>query len=83
VHGPELLFAKFFFPYKAQLGRSDASMGGILKYRQGNLKPINSIRSDLWLSGDIRDIALMRFKSGKKRVILSRNNDKASVYSIN
>lgn len=43
---------------------------------------MNGIISKLWLTGDIRDIAIMRFKNGVKRIVVSRNNDHASLYKF-
>ncbi len=40
------------------------------------------ILSNLWLSGDIRDISILNFKSGTKRIVVSRNDDKVGVYSF-
>jgi hypothetical protein len=77
----EVLAAGNFFPYKAQWGRNDASAGFVLTYHQGDLKVDNGILANVWLEGDIRDITLLRFKSGLKRVVVSRNNDSAAVYA--
>lgn len=78
----ELLAAGNFFPYKPQFGRSDASMGIVLHYEQGELKVKQGSLSNVWLTGDIRDAVIMSFKGGGKRVIVSRNDAKASVYSF-
>jgi hypothetical protein len=78
----ELLIAGNFFPFKPQLGRSDASTGLVLTYQQGELKVNNGTLSNVWLTGDIRDVALLRFKSGVKRVVISRNDDRAGVFAF-
>jgi enediyne biosynthesis protein E4 len=78
----ELLVVGNFFPYKPQLGRSDASTGLILHFQNGDFKVDNSAISDVWFSGDIRDIDLLNFKNGKKRIVVSRNNDNTGVYSL-
>jgi Mor family transcriptional regulator len=75
----ELLAAGNFYPFKAQLGRSDASTGLLLKFENGIVKPISKARTNLWLQGDIRDMAWLNFKSGRKRLVISRNNDEAEV----
>jgi hypothetical protein len=77
----ELLIAGNFFPYKPQLGRSDASNGLLLAFKKGQLT-VESVRSDVWLTGDIRDMAVLKFKSGIKHVVVSRNNDAAGVFSF-
>lgn len=78
----DLLMVGNFFPFKPQLGRSDAATGLVLSYQDGDFKINNGAIAEVWLTGDIRDIALVTFKSGIKRIIVSRNNDRASVYSI-
>ena len=77
----DLLAVGNFFPFKSQLGRSDASTGIILNYENGDLQESTPI-SNVWLTGDIRDIALLRFKNGERRVVVSRNNDSASVFLV-
>ena len=77
----ELVLAGNFYPFKPQLGRNDASMGVVLTYVNGDLRPKNDVRSNLWLTGDIRDIAILKFKNGERRVVVSRNNENASVYA--
>ena len=78
----ELLLAGNFFPYKAQLGKNDASTGLLLEVKEGKLKPASQARTNVWLTGDVRDMAIMKFKSGAKRIVVSRNNDKASVFTF-
>ena len=78
----DLIAAGNFYPFKPQLGRSDASMGVLLNYENGDLRVRNEARSSLWLTGDIRDIAVLKFKNGERRVVVSRNNDSASIFSI-
>lgn len=77
----EIIAAGNFYPFKPQLGRSDASCGIILRY-EGGLQDVDGILSDLWLTGDIRQIDLLKFSSGIKRLLVTRNNDRATVYSI-
>ena len=77
----EILAAGNFYPYKPQLGKCDASTGLVMKPDEsGELSC--SIEANVWLNGDIRDIALLKSSSGIRRVIISRNNDKAGVYAL-
>lgn len=78
----EIIAAGNFFPFKPQLGRSDASFGIMLSYDDGHIKAANSLRSELWMGGDVRDIEFLNFRSGIKRVLVSRNNEGVSLYSI-
>jgi hypothetical protein len=76
----DLLLAGNFYPYKPQLGKSDASVGLVLKYKKGAWEK-NKSATPVWLGGDIRDMAMLRFKNGQKRLVVSRNNENASVFS--
>ena len=78
----EIIAAGNFFPFKPQLGRSDASFGIMLKYEDGEVSAGNSLLSNLWLGGDVRDIDVLTFNSGIKRILVSRNNDAPGLYSI-
>ncbi|MDQ2656250.1 MAG: VCBS repeat-containing protein, partial [Bacteroidota bacterium] len=77
----EIIAAGNFYPFKPQLGRSDAGYGLVMRWENG-LKTSNTMLSDVWLSGDIRDMGVLNFKSGMKRVLISRNNDKPALFSI-
>lgn len=78
----EIIAAGNFFPFKPQLGRSDAGFGVMLKYNDGEVSAGNSVLSEMWLGGDVRDIEIMNFSSGVKRILVSRNNDAPGLYSI-
>ncbi|MBT1704075.1 VCBS repeat-containing protein [Chryseosolibacter indicus] len=77
----EVLAVGNFYPYRVQLGQSDASKGLLLKFREGS---VTEYKSDhlLSLSGDIRDIGLLKSKNSPIRIVVSRNNDAASVYKV-
>ena len=77
----EIIAAGNFYPFKPQLGRSDASFGIVLRH-EGGLLNGGGVLSDLWLTGDIRQMDLLTFSSGIRRLLVSRNNDRATVYSI-
>lgn len=79
--GKEVIAAGNFHPFKPQLGRSDASHGIIL-YHDGAVKTRGGALSNIWLSGDIRDIKLLKFNSGINRILVSRNNGQPGVYSV-
>ncbi len=80
--GKQLLLAGNFFPYKPQLGRSDAAMGLSINYPKGSMKVNSNALSNVWLTGDIRDMAVLKFKGAGIRIVVSRNNDLAGVYKI-
>lgn len=76
---PEILCAGNFYPYKVEQGRSDSFFGGLLESSARRISEKKS-KEPLWLMGDIRDMARIKSKSGKRIIVVSRNNDKASVY---
>jgi hypothetical protein len=78
----ELLLAGNFYSYKPQLGQSDASMGVVLEMANGTFQTVADQRARIWLTGDIRDMALLKFKSGARRLVVSRNNNRAGVYAF-
>lgn len=79
----DIIAAGNFYPFKPQIGMNDASMGTMLQFSDNALTVSHNIISPLWLDGDIRDMALLSFNNGEKRIVVSRNNDVASVYAIN
>ncbi|SKC51003.1 VCBS repeat-containing protein [Ohtaekwangia koreensis] len=77
----EVLAAGNFYPYRVQLGRCDASFGILLKFKDGSIQT-NNASEPLWLSGDIRDMAMTKFKRAPRRLIVSRNNEDATVFQL-
>ena len=75
----EILLAGNFFPFRASMGKLDASKGMLLTWKDGELQ-ISNDGENLWLDGDVRDLSTAKFKNGEKRLLLSRNNDKAEVF---
>lgn len=77
----ELLCAGNFYPYRVEWGRNDSFMGALLKF-SGDSSAIYKPGIPLWLSGNIRDMVLVKNKNGGKRIIVSRNNDAPGVYGF-
>ena len=76
----EILTAGNLFPFRVSQGALDASFGAFLKFNKNNfgLMP----QSDkLWLDGDIKSLHILKHKSGKKQLLVSRNNDRPSLYN--
>ncbi len=78
-HQQKLLGAGNFYPYKVEWGKSDAFFGAFLQCSGNEISEKKT--NQLWLTGDIRDMKILKFKSGKKAIVVSRNNDKADIYS--
>ncbi len=78
----ELIGMGNFFPYRVQLGKSDAGMGFVLHYKNGEVVSDQNMKTPTWLDGDIRDGVIVKFKSGIKRLVISRNNGPVEVYEL-
>lgn len=75
----EVLCAGNFFPYKVEWGRSDAFTGALLKFRNGQAT-VYRPETPLWLSGDIRDMAVVGSRTAGSRIVVARNNDRPGLF---
>jgi hypothetical protein len=71
----DILLAGNFYPFRVQQGRSDASMGSVLRGDgKGNFKAVDRHQTGLFVKGDVRD--MITLKSGVQDIVVfSRNND--------
>lgn len=75
----EVLCAGNFYPYRVEWGRSDSFFGAMLRFSKGEVAVYPTDSKQVYLPGDVRDMALLR--SGTAiRLVISRNNERASVY---
>ncbi|MAW94674.1 MULTISPECIES: VCBS repeat-containing protein [unclassified Leeuwenhoekiella] len=76
----EVLAAGNLYPFRVSQGPLDASFGSLLSFKDGNfiLKPQSA---NLWLDGDIKSLQILKFKSGKQELLLTRNNDSPGLYT--
>ncbi|HYG17619.1 MAG TPA: VCBS repeat-containing protein [Ohtaekwangia sp.] len=80
----DILLAGNFYPYRTQFGRSDASLGLLLfGDGKGAWRPAMWQETGFYASGDIRNMAFIKGKSGRKFILLNRNNDKVSLIDFN
>ncbi len=77
----EVLAVGNFYPYRVELGKSDASFGTLLSFKNGEAI-VKRIAQKIWLNGDIRDAAIARFNSKTPRLVVSRNDDGVSLYQF-
>ncbi|MET0637438.1 MAG: VCBS repeat-containing protein [Chitinophagaceae bacterium] len=78
----DLLLAGNFFPFRAQQGRCDASIGTLLKGDgKGNFITVNRQETGLTIGGDVRDMVEINGKTGRQ-IIISKNNDAVQVLKI-
>lgn len=80
---PDIFLGGNFYGLKPEVGRYDASYGvtflGTPKHGFDYITPANS---GLFIKGEVRDIAPINTKSGK-RIIVARNNDALQIFSKN
>jgi enediyne biosynthesis protein E4 len=79
----DILLAGNFFPYRVQMGRSDAGSGLLLTTTAGGGFQTFTFKDTGFLAeGDIRSIVSLNLAGGTY-VILGRNNDKLEFFKIN
>jgi hypothetical protein len=79
----DLLLTGNFFPYRTQLGRSDASLGVLLRGKgNGNFEPVANDKLGLYIDGDIRNMVMVQNASKEKLFIIARNNDAVQIVKL-
>lgn len=79
----DLLLTGNFFPFRVQQGRSDASIGCLLKGNdKGNFTPVKREKTGLLVQGDIRDMISVKGKRGSY-IIISKNNSAIQIIKKN
>ena len=79
----DLLLTGNFFPYRTQLGRSDASLGLFLKGKgDGNFETVANDKLGLYIDGDVRNMVMLENASKEKLLIVARNNDAVQVVKL-
>ncbi len=78
----DLILAGNFYPFRTQVGPSDAGMGVMLSGRGQGTYDVETFRTTgLDLSGDVRSMVLLDGKEGKLLVV-ARNNAPVSVFQL-
>ena len=78
---PDILVAGNFFPYRTQLGRSDASLGMLLK--GPDWRPIDPALSGCYIGGDVRGIVEVKDAAAGRMLIVAKNDDAVQVLRLN
>ncbi len=78
----KLLLAGNFYPYRVQLGHSDASMGVILKNKSKEIIAEEPYQSGLYLSGDVRNVRILKSAGKKNLLLVGVNNAPLKLYQI-
>ena len=79
---PDILLGGNLFRVKPEAGRYDGSYGLLLEgSKDRTFRPVNSNRSGVKITGEIRDIVTLKTgKPGKRLVVVSRNDLSALTY---
>ena len=67
-----------------QLGRSDASLGILLKQSADKtFSAVDPAVSGLYIDGDVRAITQVKNKIGESIIVVAKNNDAVQVLKVN
>lgn len=73
-----------YFSYRVQLGRSDASLGLLMKgMSAGDLEVVQPSDSGVYVDGDVRATVLLKNKAGENIIVVAKNNDGMQVLKVN
>jgi len=79
----DILVSGNFFPYRTQLGRSDASLGMLLKGPGPGFHPVDPAISGCYIGGDVRGMVEIKDQAGKRLLIIAKNDDAVQVLKVN
>jgi hypothetical protein len=80
----DLLLAGNEYQAEVMNGRYDASYGCFLKGRSDkSFTSVPAVESGFILNGDVKDMAIIRMRDGKKMILAAVNNDSLQVFNIN
>ena len=79
----DILVSGNFFPYRTQLGRSDASLGMLLKGPGPGFHPVDPAISGCYIGGDVRGMIEIKDHAGKRLLIIAKNDDAVQVLKVN
>lgn len=76
----DILLAGNYFPFRVREGPCDASFGILLAGDgKGHFRPIPRQFSNLYLTGDVRDLLILNNMQGKRTIIASKNEGTVQV----
>jgi enediyne biosynthesis protein E4 len=75
----DILVAGNFYPYRVQLGRSDAGSGLLLNWREGSAHPIDWKKHGFFADGDVRTMITLKSPAGNV-IICGVNNDSLKIF---
>jgi ribosomal protein L30E len=78
-----LLLTGNFYPWRVQWGRSDAGLGSLSVFnKDGEADVRPAIETGLYISGDVRQTAIIKNASGRKLIIVAKNDEPVQVLEI-
>ncbi|MEO6547763.1 MAG: FG-GAP-like repeat-containing protein, partial [Ferruginibacter sp.] len=77
---PDILCSGNYFPYRVQLGRSDASLGLLMKQSAaGVFTAIDAAVSGVYIDADVRAMVTIKNNAGENIIVIAKNNDGVQV----
>ena len=78
----QLLLSGNFYPYRAQWGHCDASMGLVADCVKNNITAERPYQSGLYLNGDVRHATILESIAHRKLLLVAANNQPLQLYEI-
>lgn len=80
---PELFVAGNKYHMEVETGRLDAGIGSYFEIGpKGSLQYVPNVKTGLWASKDVRDVAVLHGNDGQKTILVANNNDVLQVYRL-
>jgi hypothetical protein len=72
-----------YFPYRVQLGRSDASLGLLMKGKlKDDFEVVEPSVSGIYIDGDVRATVQLKNRAGEYIIVVAKNNDAVQVLKV-
>jgi enediyne biosynthesis protein E4 len=79
----DILSGGNYFSYRVQLGRSDASLGLLMKGKGGkSFLAFDPVLSGVYIDGDVRAMTAVKNKLGETMIIVAKNNDAVQILKV-
>ena len=76
----DILSGGNYFSYRVQLGRSDASLGLLMKGRENeSFLAVDPTISGIYIDGDVRALTAIKNKLNETLIVVAKNNDAVQV----
>ena len=79
----DIFIAGNFFPYRLQLGRSDAGLGLLLKGKTGGgYEVADAAATGAYADGDVRGVVQVKNKAGERLLVIAKNDAAVQVLKL-